>query len=834
MRLPSLPPIDNFSFWLGFASAAAIVLLVWWFRRPLGAARQAVYDRLRGLRETLTSGTERALREDVIRYAQTAHLAGSLFALNEILIPPRLLAPAPPLDPTMPPEDEDLNAVIPVIPEQPDLAGIYRAPALGVEEALTGTNNIVILGGPGSGKTALLAHLASRAGRGDTTLFPEGITPLFVHAADLDLPGKPDDTAGPLVAAAQARVSALTSARLPQHLRLRLREFKCVIFLDGLDEMPPMQIAEVAAWLAAFEKQHPQHRVIAAAGLWGYGPLTAIGFAPILIAPWNADDHRALIQKWGAAWANIIRARRKKTTQSEVDPHLIMGWLGNGNVGRTVFEVTLKVWAAFAGDSRGNRPVDWLEAYVLRFGVKPTGQRALGKLAAAALGKHDALGVTRAELLPLLDPLFALPPGGGTQRAQEHSDSFLDDTIRRHLLAKHAKDRVSFEHGLAAAYCAATALAAEPEGVTPGATPPWARALYFFAALGDLTPFVGKQLTQAADVLQTELLTCALWLRDAPATARWRGEVFRRLSQLMMNPASPESLRLRALAGFVASADPATIALFKQALANPDPLNRRMGALGLGAVGDPTLVPTVAGLFADPYLDVRWAGALALAAIGAEPAIDALARGLMQGDDNVRQACAQALARQPELGHPLLQEAITVEDLAARRAAVFGLADTKADWALKKLEEVQHNEQQWIVRNAAVEIVERWKKGPAGQHTPQPYQPPESQGWLIAWAAKQGTGVPPGRAAIDVLNRALKEGDELWRRAAAESLGQLGDPAGARDLYLALRDPAPLIRDAAFRALAQIAAASGQRMAAPVEVREKAESSGQKAEGSKQ
>jgi hypothetical protein len=37
-----------------------------------------------------------------------------------------------------------------------------------------------------------------------------------------------------------------------------------------------------------------------------------------------------------------------------------------------------------------------------------------------------------------------------------------------------------------------------------------------------------------------------------------------------------------------------------------------------------------------------------------------------------------------------------------------------------------------------------------------------------------------------------------------------------RDLYVALRDPAPLIRDAAFRALAQIAAASGQRMAAPV------------------
>ncbi len=810
MRLPTIPPIDSFSFILGFAAAAGLVLLFFWFRRPLADGRQVLSDRLRGLRESLTSGTERSLREDVLRFAQTAHLAGSLFALNEILLPPRLLVPDPGLDPTVTPSEDDLTAVIPVIPEWPDLAAIYRAPTISVDDAFVGSGSVVVLGGPGSGKTTLLAHLASRAARDDEALFPGGVTPIFIHAADLDLPAKPDEAGAPLIAAAQARASALTAARLPQHLRRRLKEFKCVIFLDGLDELPPLQIAEVAGWLGAFEKQYPQHRLIAAAGLWGYGPLTSAGLAPIVIAPWNTDDYRALIQKWGTAWANIIRTRRKKTTQSEVDPQLIMGWLGNGNQGRTVFEVTLKVWAAFAGDARGNRPVDWLEAYVLRFGVKPAGQRALGKLAAATVGKSDVLGLPRPEILPLIDPAFVGQDGKSTQ----DSDDFLDDLISRRLLAKHAKDRVSFQYTLAAAYCAATALAVEPEGLAPSTSPAWARALYFFAALGDLTPIVGKGLTQAADVTQTELLTCARWLRDAPASARWRGEVFRRLSQLMLNATLPESLRLRALAGFVAAADPAIVALFKQVLANPDPFNRRMAALGLGALGDPTLVPQIAGLFADPYLDVRWAAALALAAVATDPAMDALARGLMQGDDNLRQACAQALARQPEMGHPLLQEAIAVEDIGARRAAVFGLADTHAEWALKKLEEIQLNEQQWIVRNAAVEKVEHWTKGPG--RAPQPYLPPESQGWLVAWAAKMGTGVPPGRAAIDILNRALKEGDEGFRRAAAEALGRLGDPAGTRELYNALRDPAPLIRDAAFRALAQVAAASGQRMAAPV------------------
>jgi hypothetical protein len=43
----------------------------------------------------------------------------------------------------------------------------------------------------------------------------------------------------------------------------------------------------------------------------------------------------------------------------------------------------------------------------------------------------------------------------------------------------------------------------------------------------------------------------------------------------------------------------------------------------------------------------------------------------------------------------------------------------------------------------------------------------------------------------------------------------LGQPAAARELYHLLQDANTLLRDTAFKALAQIAAASGQRMAAP-------------------
>ena len=180
---------------------------------------------------------------------------------------------------------------------------------------------------------------------------------------------------------------------------------------------------------------------------------------------------------------------------------------------------------------------------------------------------------------------------------------------------------------------------------------------------------------------------------------------------------------------------------------------------------------------------------------------------------NRRRRVAITLARNLELGHPILQEAIVHADLSVRRAAIYGLLDTRTIWARRKFEEMQHNEQEWFVRSAATEALNKLNEPPSNR-APQPYPQPESQGWLVAWAATIGTGVPPGKAAIEVLNRALKEGDEATRLAAAEAIGRLADPALTRELYPILREPSPLLRDVAFRALARVSAASAQRLAA--------------------
>lgn len=75
--------------------------------------------------------------------------------------------------------------------------------------------------------------------------------------------------------------------------------------------------------------------------------------------------------------------------------------------------------------------------------------------------------------------------------------------------------------------------------------------------------------------------------------------------------------------------------------------------------------------------------------------------------------------------------------------------------------------------------------------------------------------MPPGKAAIEVLNRALDKGEARTKHAAAEAIGRLADPASARQLYNAMREPDMLLRDVAFRALAHVSTATGQRLAAP-------------------
>jgi HEAT repeat protein len=175
---------------------------------------------------------------------------------------------------------------------------------------------------------------------------------------------------------------------------------------------------------------------------------------------------------------------------------------------------------------------------------------------------------------------------------------------------------------------------------------------------------------------------------------------------------------------------------------------------------------------------------------------------VVEADEMISLAAAEALAECGEEGARFLREAIESEDTIVRRGAVYGLAHLGARDLLEK---AAREDDQWIVRSAALAALEELDK----QKVTYGIAPPpevDQLPWLISWAAGRGEGVGLGEAARPMLWRALTEGDTSIRVAAAHVLAQIGGLDDVKPLRAALTAPDPDIVDAALTALAEISA----------------------------
>src|SRR4030067_549383 len=174
-------------FFLGLILGIAVGNLV---TRAIPWATQAArWGQAQGgqLTEGVTAGPIDRYRRELIAYLQAIHLARPLFALGDILVTPRVLAPPIPPDPLhAEPRPEDTLGVLPNLPDWNHLSAIYQAPSLSLPEALLTGTNLLLTGEVGSGKTTALAHLAWRVAEDDPGMGGlADYTPFFIHAANL-------------------------------------------------------------------------------------------------------------------------------------------------------------------------------------------------------------------------------------------------------------------------------------------------------------------------------------------------------------------------------------------------------------------------------------------------------------------------------------------------------------------------------------------------------------------------------------------------------------------------------------------------------------------------
>jgi HEAT repeat protein len=852
---------DPISFLLGFGSATTASLIIWRTRRRLSQIQETAGTQIEGTREFIGRAADKRYAQDMRRYLQQRHVAGSLFDLADVLLEPRLIAAPGPLHPQS--EDiaiEDIFELVPKFHDLPQSYAPYNIETMPLDDLGAGDRHVAILGINGIGKSTALTTLAlmalgdvtfetlatiseqaiheeeeglsdeerkqraqerariqqqaqeklhdarerereqlKRVGASERERLPPlnipGLLPVLVHLCDLEFDvaaygrGQALDPTEPLIRAVQREVSTVTAQVVGSVLYPALQSGKALILLDGYDEISPAARQTYFFWLRQLLSLYGHNLIVITGPAEGYEPLTNLGFTPAYLRMWRKEDYDLLARRWSKAWTN--------SQQTDLPDDHVMRQISVDNHGRTVLDVTMKIWTGLAGDARLTGRPGWYEAYATRRTASAEVRAALPGLAVKLLeagqpGDRDALQETLASAL-----------AGSDQKALKVEEVFTA-LVSDGVLTAYGNNRFGFAHPQMTSYLAGeTLIKAGSERATEVAVnPAWQDALAFAAAQINMTPAFYRKLSAALDLAYSALFDLVQWLPDAPLDAPWRGDLFKRLAAAMMAPEQYPTVRARAMAALIASRDKNVLFILRQALRITDPYIRRLACIGMGALGDPDAIKDLAAMVTDNDRDVRLAAGLALGAIGNQAALDVMAQGLLQGQPELRRAIAEALAAIPDEGHQFLREGIQDPDIEVRRAAVYGLSRIKAPWALSALYRAMLEDEQWIVRTAAEEAFMAARS--PEREGPRMHPEADTLVWLVKWAAERGEGVPAGPNARQVLVRMLQEGQPAHQTMAAQTLGRMGHVAAIKPLYGALRDRSPDVRGAAYSALADL------------------------------
>jgi len=849
MRLSALA-LDTFSFLVGFVTAT----IFWWLlvrMRPIwGELRTNWANSREEAKARRATGVDENHRRSTLRRAQGMHLAAPLFALDEIIEIPRLLAPPAQQVPGKPIFTEDITAqTIPYMPSWPEFAATYRTPSLSLPQALSGGMNLVITGQAGSGKTIALAHLASLAANHDPQLgaLSESV-PFLYHIADLNLPDDEiKDVLNPIQEAAAEHAPVLDLTRLPKFIEYSFSSGQTLLLLDGFDELAPDGQTKVTNYLRALFQTYPNIHVVTTGCPEQLDGLLGLGFEPMALMPWGMSQREEFIENWGQLWSQTIAAEAwAQDGSEEIDPLLMNTWLNSENQTLTPLELTLKIWAGYAGDSLGPDILDAIATHIRRLAPSGTALAALETLGMQVALSAQSIFDSRSAREWVRN--FELPENetvdteveGGDEEAEDSekpktgslkqnkktgplgktgplpaTSRLLTKMTESGLLTSHPGNRMRIVHPVLGGYLAGRAMASVNVDDTLLQQPDWSGkflAMRYIAAHGDASGLADAMLRKTEMPLHQPLFNVARWLRDAPRGAPWRGKVFAKLAGLLQSEGIPLTLRAQAIAAFYWSGDPGAGPLFRQFLQTTSFELVQLAALGSGAIRDTKAVEMLSGTLYAPSASAQRACCLALVAIGTSPALEAVARALLNGEEDLRRAAAEALANDPNEGHAMLKEGTTLTDILLRRAVIYGLARVEEDWAIETLKTIQVEDDQWVVRNSASEVLE--SKSGMDPRVPHQLAVPSDTPWLIEFAGKQGVGISPGSPATEVLLAALNSDREEVRMASLPYLKRMPTEGVITNLYHAMYRDDPELREAVFLVLCELAA-SGIKLPDP-------------------
>jgi hypothetical protein len=200
-------------------------------------------------------------------------------------------------------------------------------------------------------------------------------------------------------------------------------------------------------------------------------------------------------------------------------------------------------------------------------------------------------------------------------------------------------------HPVLNGYLSGQAIGDNDAGTSLLAQPDWDGknlSLRYLAARGDASAVADILLKIGYPAPLTGLCCCTLAARCAQGSLVAR-KSFRALLTILQaegQPAPP--CAARPWQHLLQAGDPGAATLFRQLLGSRSFDLLPLAALGSGAMRDAKAVDALEEIMQAPAGSVRRATCLALVAIGTEKSLEAVARALLQGDEELRRAAAEA------------------------------------------------------------------------------------------------------------------------------------------------------------------------------------------------
>ena len=686
---------------------------------------------------------------------------------------------------------------------------------LGVGEALRRCPKwVVILGGPGTGKTTLLSYLALKFARGEAKEalgLDEERLPVLVPLREL---ARKDRTLTAADLPALCMSLDLAKQCPEGFFEKRLKDGKCLVLLDGMDEVTTPEARQwVAEQIEDFVSCYPGNRFVVTSRPAGYGGVALGGFTQLTVCDFDRKEIEAFARQWCGAVEAAVRGARDATSKAVARREagreaekLVAAIRASDRVRRLVVNPLLLTIVALVHRYRAtlpNRRVElydectqvllghWDEAKGIAGRLDPARKRRV--LEPLAYWMHEE-GVREADGGQVEKVIARALPAVGQDgaRAAEFLKSIRE---RSGLLVERGLGVYGFSHLTFQEYLTAGHLI--NRGEEGRATlldhlhdPWWLEVTLLYAGMRDATPLIRELLGEREDLFKNDLFLAARCLVDVvDVDSDVVGEV---LSRLL------EAFRAGAFEGWRDRAGESLAALSSSPAA-------------------PRVAESLVGLLVDREADVRGRAVEALDRLGqATPeVVEALVSRLGDEEAGVRGRAAEALGKlrqaTPEVVKALLG-LLNDEEADVHRRAAFALGKLRqATPAVVEALAGLMGDEEWDVRRRAASALRR-----LGQATPKVVAT------MVGLLGDEEAGVR-GRAAealgklgqatpeiVDALLGQLDDENAGVRRRAASALGKLrrATPEVVEALLNRLGDENAVVRGRAAEALRELGRAT--------------------------